>query len=63
MIAVSYVSVDERVPAHWTKTISDLRTLSLIGLAKICAWPHWNFAAYNLIRLGGIGQWWHPSTT
>jgi transposase len=47
----------------WVKTIGDLRKLPLIGLAKVNAWAHWNFAAYNLIRLGGIGQWWNPSPT
>ena len=47
----------------WAKTIGDLRKLPLVGLAKVNAWVHWNFAAYNLIRLGGIGQWWNPSPT
>jgi len=47
----------------WVKTIGDLRKLPRIGLAKVSAWVHWNFAAYNLIRLGGIGEWWHPSPT
>jgi hypothetical protein len=36
----------------WAKTIGYLRKLPLIGLAKVNAWVHWNFAAYNLIRLG-----------
>jgi hypothetical protein len=26
-------------------------------------WVTWTFAAYNLIRLGGIGEWWEPSPT
>lgn len=47
----------------WVKTIGDLRKLPRTGLAKVNAWVHWNFAAYNLVRLGGIGQWWHPSPT
>ena len=47
----------------WAKTIGDLRKLPRVGLAKVNAWVHWNFAAYNLIRLGGIGQWWNPSPT
>jgi IS5 family transposase len=47
----------------WTKTIGDLRKLPLVGLAKVDAWAHWNFAVYNLIRLGGIGEWWNPSPT
>lgn len=47
----------------WVKTIGDLRKLPRIGLARVNAWVHWNFAAYNLIRLGGIGQGWNPSPT
>ncbi|WP_414648196.1 IS5 family transposase [Dyella sp.] len=47
----------------WAKTVGDLRKLPLIGMAKVNAWVHWNFAAYNLIRLGGIGEWWNPSPT
>jgi len=47
----------------WAKTIGDLRKLPRVGLAKVDAWVHWNFAAYNLIRLGGIGEWWCPSPT
>jgi hypothetical protein len=40
-----------------------ITTTDNYGLAKVNAWVHWNFAAYNLIRLGGIGQWWNPSPT
>lgn len=47
----------------WVKTIGDLRKLPLIGLAKVNAWVHWNFAAYNLIRMGGVAEWWNPSPT
>lgn len=47
----------------WAKTVGDLRKLPLVGLAKVNAWVHWNFSAYNLIRLGGIGEWWCPSPT
>lgn len=47
----------------WVKTIGDLRKLPVIGLAKVTAWTTWNFAAYNLIRLGGIGDWWSPAPT
>ena len=47
----------------WTQTIGDLCKLPRIGLAKVSAWVHWNFAAYNLIRLGGIGEWWQLSPT
>ena len=47
----------------WVKTIGDLRKLPLVGLSHVRAWATWNFAAYNLIRMGGIGQWWNPSPT
>lgn len=47
----------------WAKTIGALRKLPRIGLAKVNAWVHWNFAAYNLIRIGGVGEWWDPSPT
>jgi transposase len=47
----------------WTKTIGGLRKLPLVGLAAVRGWVVWNFAVYNLIRLGGIGDWWEPSPT
>lgn len=47
----------------WVKTVGDLRKLPVISLSKVQAWATWNFAAYNLIRLGGIGSWWTPSPT
>jgi len=47
----------------WAKTVGALRKLPRIGLAKVNAWVHWNFAAYNLIRIGGVGEWWDPSPT
>jgi len=47
----------------WVKTIGGLRKLPVIGLEKVRAWTMWNFAAYNLIRMGGIGAWWNPSPT
>ena len=47
----------------WIKTIGGLRKLPLIGLDAVRGWTTWTFAAYNLIRLGGIGQWWDPSPT
>jgi transposase len=47
----------------WAKTVGDLRKLPVVGLAKVRAWATWNFAAYNLIRLGGLGEWWNPSPT
>jgi hypothetical protein len=47
----------------WVKTIGGLRKLPLVSLAEARGWTTWTFAAYNLIRLGGIGQWWNPSST
>jgi transposase len=47
----------------WIKTIGGLRKLPLVGLSKVRGWVTWTFAAYNLIRLGGIGQWWESSPT
>lgn len=47
----------------WIKTIGGLRKLPLVALSKVRGWVTWTFAAYNLIRLGGIGEWWDPSPT
>jgi transposase len=47
----------------WTKTIGGLRKLPLVGLPAVRGWVTWNFAAYNLIRIGGIADWWDPSST
>ena len=47
----------------WTKSIGGLRKLTRIGLQKVRAWTAWSFAAYNLIRIGGIENWWQPSPT
>lgn len=47
----------------WVKTIGGLRKLPLVGLDAVRGWTTWTFAAYNLIRLGGIGEWWNPSPT
>lgn len=47
----------------WVKTIGDLRKLPLVGLKKVSAYAAFNFAAYNLVRIGGIGGWWDPSPT
>ncbi len=35
----------------------------VVGLSAVRGWVTWTFAAYNLIRLGGIGDWWDPSPT
>jgi hypothetical protein len=45
------------------KTIGDLRKLPLVGLNKVSAYAAFNFAAYNLVRIGGMGGWWNPSPT
>lgn len=45
----------------WVKTIGGLYKLPVTTLARVRGWVTWTFAAYNLIRLGGIGQWWNPS--
>jgi IS5 family transposase len=47
----------------WIKTIGGLRKLPLVAMSKVRGWVTWTFAAYNLIRLGGIGEWWEPSPT
>lgn len=47
----------------WVKTIGGLRKLPLVGLPAVRSWVTWTFAAYNLIRLGGIAEWWDPSPT
>jgi transposase len=47
----------------WVKTIGGLRKLPLVGLDAVRGWVTWTFAAYNLIRLGGVGEWWDPSPT
>ena len=47
----------------WIKTIGGLRKLPLVALLTVRGWVTWTFAAYNLIRLGGIGEWWNPSPT
>jgi len=47
----------------WTKSVGGLRKLTRIGLQKVRAWTAWSFAAYNLIRIGGIENWWQPSPT
>ena len=44
------------------RRMRDLGSL-VVGLAKVTAWTTWNFAACNLIRLGGIGDWWSPAPT
>jgi transposase len=50
-------------PYGWGKTIGGLRKLMRVGLTSVRAWVVWSFAAYNLIRIGGIEAWWDPSPT
>jgi transposase len=47
----------------WAKTIGGLRKLRNVGLPKVRGMATWTFAAYNLIRMGGIGDWWVPAPT
>jgi transposase len=47
----------------WAKTVGGLRKLKLRGLAAVSGWVAWNIATLNLVRLGGIGEWWNPSPT
>jgi transposase len=47
----------------WVKTIGGLDKLPMVSLEKVRGWVIWSFASYNLIRLGGIGEWWSPSPT
>ena len=47
----------------WAKTFGGLRKLRHVGLRRVHAFTTWTFAAYNLIRLGGIGGGWSPSPT
>jgi transposase len=47
----------------WVKTIGGLCKLPLKGLKRVRGHVTFSFAAYNLIRVGGIGQWWNPSPT
>ena len=47
----------------WAKEVGGLCKLPLIGLTNVRAWVTWTFAAYNLIRIGGIGGWWDSAPT
>ncbi|HWX67588.1 MAG TPA: hypothetical protein VNZ27_14305 [Rhodanobacter sp.] len=40
----------------WIKTIARLCKLLWVAMSKVRGGVTWTFAAYNLIRLGGIGQ-------
>lgn len=47
----------------WIKTIGGFRKLSRVALPKVRGSVTWAIAAYNLISLRGIGEWWGPSLT
>lgn len=49
----------------WIKTVGGLRKTRFVGLAKVKAQALWSFAAYNLIRIGGVqgGHWWSGAPT
>ena len=47
----------------WAKKIGGLRKLRNVGLPKVTGMVTWTFAAYNLIRMGGIGDWWVAAPT
>ena len=47
----------------WSKTIGGLHNLTRRGLDVVKAHVTWTFAVYNLIRIGGIEQWWEPAPT
>jgi transposase len=47
----------------WVKVIGGLRKLAFTGLATVKGHVAWVFAAYNLIRLGGMEGWWEPAPT
>ncbi len=50
-------------PFGWSKTFGGLRKLMRIGLPDVRAWTLWVFAAYNLVRIGGLEEWWEPAPT
>lgn len=47
----------------WVKTIGGLCKLPVTSLPRVRGWVTFAFAAYNLIRIGGIGEWWEPAPT
>ncbi|MEZ5643644.1 MAG: IS5 family transposase [Burkholderiaceae bacterium] len=42
----------------WMKTVGGLAKTKLIGQAKLAGQALMCFAAYNLVRMGSLGQWW-----
>lgn len=47
----------------WVKTIGGLRKLTRVGLPAVRGHVAFAFAAYNLVRLGGMEGWWDPAPT
>lgn len=47
----------------WVKVIGGLRKLKLTSLVTVRGHVAWVFAAYNLIRIGGLEGWWSPAPT
>lgn len=41
----------------WAKTVGGLRKTRFIGLTRVTAQALFTFAAYNLVRMGGIFGW------
>jgi hypothetical protein len=39
------------------RTIGGPRKLPMVRIAAVRGWMTWTFAAHNLIRLDGIGEW------
>lgn len=50
-------------PFGWCKVFGGLRKLMRIGLPDVKAWTLWVFATYNLVRIGGLEDWWEPALT
>lgn len=42
----------------WMKTVGGLAKTKLIGQAKLTGQALMCFAAYNLVRMGSLSQWW-----
>ncbi|MCE3002390.1 MAG: IS5 family transposase [Xanthomonadaceae bacterium] len=47
----------------WVKVIGGLRKLTRTSLPTVKGHVAWVFAAYNLVRLGGMEGWWEPAPT
>jgi len=47
----------------WIKAVGGLRSCRWSASPPCGAGSPGRFAAYNLIRLGGVGEWWESSST